>query len=387
MPLPPPKNSMKDLIRILHVIPDMTLGGAQQIMADVALRIDPGKFKVAVVSMFPPAGRPLESELERAGIQISYLGKRVGFDPRMLLRLDHAMRRFNPDIVHTQCYALLYLIPLVLVRRTPVVVHTVQNVAKEDAYGVPWLVRWGFRRGVRPVAVCEEVARSVRQLHRLADCPVIFNGVDVQKCRRGADARERCRKDLGMDAGSIVFVNVGRISAQKNYGMLLKCFARVAEKVPDSHLVIAGSGELEPELRQQVMAMDARRNVHVLGARDDIPDLLAASDVYVLTSAWEGNPLSVMEAMSAGKAVVCTAVGGVPELVQDGVTGRLVPAGDAEAFTGAMLDLARDPGVRHRLGGHAAQEAERRFDVSVTVKSYADLYLHLLDSAKSGGSG
>lgn len=368
---------MSDVVRILHVIPDMTLGGAQQVVVDLALGCDPAKFRVGVVSLFPSAERPLENDLVRAGISIFYLGKRVGLDPRMLFRIHAVIREYRPHVVHTHCYALFYLVPLMLARHTPTIIHTAHAVAERDAYGAPWLVRWALRRGVVPVAVSDGVARDFQQTYGLSEVRRIPNGIQVRRYRPQPGVRERARRELGIDHGQVAFFSAGRLSREKNHALLLESFARVAARVPGLRLMIAGSGVMEPDLRRMASRLGVGPSVSFLGERSDVPELLAASDVFVLSSTREGNPLSLLEAMAAGKAAVCTAVVGVKEFVEDGVTGRLVPPADAVALAGAMEDLARDPAGRQTLGKQAAAEAERRFDVAAMVRSYEELYVDL----------
>lgn len=368
---------MADQIRVLHMIADLTLGGAEQIIADLAVGADPAQFKTEAVSMFPASGSAVERALEKGGIRVHYLDKRVGLDPRMLPRMDTVIRMFRPHVVHTHCYALLYLLPLILLKRVPAVVHTVHTVAEKDAYGHPRLVRLAFRRGVVPVAVGGEVAQSLERLHGLAEVRVIPNGIQVRQYKPAPGVRERARKELGLDAGHVVFVSVGRLTRQKNHVMLVDCFREVCAQVPEARLLIAGAGEMAAVLQQRLGSAEPAGKARFLGVRDDVPALLAASDVFVLPSTWEGTPLSLMEAMAAECAVICTAVGSVPELVEDGVTGKLVPPGDKESLTRAMLELARDPGTRRDMAAHAGEEAERRFDVSAMIRSYAELYLGL----------
>ena len=143
-------------------------------------------------------------------------------------------------------------------------------------------------------------------------------------------------------------------------------------------LLLVGGGELENAVREQVAALGLQERVRFLGVRADVADILRASDVFVLSSRWEGNPLSVMEAMAAGLPVVSTAVGGVPELVRDRETGLLVPSEDAEALTRAMQALVDDPVRRQAMGAAARQYAVAHFDIRHTVRGYEQLYESLL---------
>jgi glycosyltransferase involved in cell wall biosynthesis len=151
--------------------------------------------------------------------------------------------------------------------------------------------------------------------------------------------------------------------------------------VPTAKLLLAGTGETRAALETQVSTLGLGANVRFLGARSDMPDLLAAADVFVLSSLWEGMPLSVMEAMAAGKPVVCTAVGGSIEIVQDGVNGCLVPSGKSLLLADAMIGMA-DPEKRALFGKRAAETASAQFGLETMVRAYEGLYAELLSKGK-----
>jgi glycosyltransferase involved in cell wall biosynthesis len=138
--------------------------------------------------------------------------------------------------------------------------------------------------------------------------------------------------------------------------------------------VLAGEGVLRARLQRQVNEMDLTSRVHFLGLRRDIPDVLGASDIFTLSSDWEGNPLSVIEAMAAGLPIVSTAVGGVPELLQDGKEGFIVEPGRGEQLSEAMMVLLNNAGLRRAMGTAASTRAKENFDVSAMVRAYEELY-------------
>jgi glycosyltransferase involved in cell wall biosynthesis len=172
----------------------------------------------------------------------------------------------------------------------------------------------------------------------------------------------------------------------KNHSLLLQAFASVSRQLPDALLLLVGPPDrLNPDyaesLRRLAQELGVESCVRFLGSRADVPDILRASDVFVLSSDYEGNPLSVLEAMAAGLPVVSTAVGGVPELVQHGATGLLVPAGDARALAEAMAQIGFDAPLRAAMGDIARQTALERFDVRVMSHAYAKFCLELLHSS------
>jgi len=228
------------------------------------------------------------------------------------------------------------------------------------------------------VAIAEEVARSLERVYGLRNLPLIPNGIPVANYALGEEVRKAWRRREGYEDSTVLFVSVARLSPQKDHVSLIQAFSIAASRNGHLRLLLAGDGPLRLEVEARVKALGLEGKVRFLGVRADVPEILAAADVFVLSSRWEGNPLSVMEAMAAGKPVIATAVGGVPELVQDGVSGVLVPPENVEALADAMLKLAGDAALRTRSGQAAFRRAKERFDVSVMVEGYGTLYERLL---------
>ncbi len=312
-----------------------------------------------------------EGELRAAGVPLHFFGKRPGLDPVVVPRLARLLRAWRPDVVHTHLHTLKYAWPASLPsRRPPRVVHTLHNVAEHEieASGRA-LQRVAFRAGVRPVAIGDAVATSIRDLYGIEPAATIPNGIPVAQFAPPPGARERLRAELGVPPNARVAISVGRLNPQKNHALLLDAFARVR---PDAWLLVAGDGDLRPALEAQAAALGLAARVRFLGSRRDVPALFAASDAMVLASSWEGNPLVVMEAMAAGLPVAATSVGCVPELVSS-ATGRLVPAGDATALAVA-IDHVLDPAHGPALGAAGLRVALDRFDAAAMARRYADLF-------------
>jgi glycosyltransferase involved in cell wall biosynthesis len=365
--------------KILHILPNFGLGGAERMAVHLMQDLDSGRFEVAAVSMFDRVGSDLESMLEASGIPVWYLGKRIGFDPRMFYRIDRVLHRFRPHVVHTHRYVLRYAWPPMLYRRVLGKVHTVHNLAEKEVDATGKIVHHlAFRLGVVPVAIATEVARTIQNVYGIANIPLIPNGIPLQNYSSHGSPRLEWRKREGIGDEEVVFATIGRLTRQKNQRLLLDAFARATDEWGKGKLLLVGDGEQRRELEIKVDALRLGQRVRFLGVRTDIPEILGACDVFVLSSDWEGNPLTVMEAMAAGKAVVSTAVGGVPELVVDGATGILVPAGDAAALTDALSVMLCDAEKRLEMGRAAARRAEKHFCVKVMAKRYEELYENLL---------
>ena len=313
-----------------------------------------------------------------------YMGKERGFDPSVLARVARTMEHFRPHVVHTHTYALRYALPYMLYRRVPAMVHTVHNLAEREIewYG-RWVHRLAFRRGVLPVAIAREVADSIRRVYGIDEFPLIPNGIPVDTFRNPSIDRERWRNKEGFAPTDVLFVCVAWLRPQKNPALLLEAFRRGPASDPRAHLLFGRRQEpLKSELERQIGASGLQERVHLLGIRSDVPEILNAADVFVLSSDYEGNPLSVMEAMAAGKPMICTAVGGVPELVEDGC-GLLVPPRDAQALSKAMSHMLENPNARKSMGEKSARRAVERFDLRVMTEAYEDLYRKLVAGDRS----
>jgi len=355
-------------IRVLEVIPTLKRAGAENVVAALARRLDRGRFELKVASLYGRFAEGLELD-----VPVWYLGKRRGLDVRMAPRLAAVYREFRPEVVHTHSYVLRYTLPAAWMEPPRAMVHTVHNMAEREADRLGRAIQgWAFRRGVAAVAIGAEVARSFRAAYGREPTRTIPNGVDTAAYWR-PEAREDWRSAEGFGADEVLIASVGRLEPQKNPLGLIEAFARV----PVGRLVMAGEGSLAEAARRRAERLGVAGRVRFLGVRADVAELLSACDIFALASDWEGSPLAVMEAMAAGLPVVATAVGGVPELVEDGVTGILAPRGDLQALGSALETLAGNPRLRREMGD-AARERAKRFEVSAMVEGYAALFQEMV---------
>jgi glycosyltransferase involved in cell wall biosynthesis len=373
---------MAPMVRVLHILSDLGPGGGERMPVHLMRTLNRRRFEVRAVSLYDearPVGSDLKELLAQDEVPVWNLGKRPGFDPRMFTRIGGALRRFRPDVVHTHLQTLRYALLPMLYRGVPAMVHTVHNLAEREVDRPSiWLHRLAFRRGVVPVAIGQEVAASISRVYGIRGFPSINYGIPVEVYGRPREAREVWRRRQGFAPEDTIFVCVAQFRPQKNHRLLLEAFAKGAAAHPRVHLLLVGWGSQETQLRKQVEALGLRRRVHFMGLRTDIPEVLAASDVFVLSSDWEGNPLAVMEAMSAGKPVISTSVGGVPELIKNGSSGLLVPQANSEAFARAVNRLATNPQMRKAMGTVAAKCATERFSVETMTEAYEELYEAML---------
>jgi glycosyltransferase involved in cell wall biosynthesis len=367
-------------IKVVHIVPMLSPGGAERVAVHIVRGLNRQRFEPAVISFTGRLGCDLDSLLEDAGIEVRYLGKQPGFDHRMYYRLPPILKECRPDIVHTHLHVLRYALPFLLLRKRASLLHTVHNLAEREIEPrLRWLQRYALNHGVVPIAVAEEVAISLRRLHGIQRCQVIPNGIPTDRYARPQIPRKEWRERQGFGENDVLFVCVARFGPQKNHTLLLKAFAQGPASDPNAHLVLVGEGILRQQLEVQTKNLGLAGQIHFLGLRSDIPDVLGAMDVFVLSSDYEGNPLSVMEAMAAGLSVVSTGAGGVPDLCASGKEGFIVPPGDVEALSDAMTSLLGNRELRQSLGMAAARRARGNFDVSTMVQAYEGLYENLVE--------
>jgi glycosyltransferase involved in cell wall biosynthesis len=363
------------MIRVLQVVPQFAVGGGERVAMHLLLNLAPQHFDVMGVCLEGNPGSEMAQRLADARVEVAYLGKRPGFDPRMVGRVLAAVNRFKPDVVHSHNHVLPYLMPtLVGSKHVKVAVHTVHSLAGYDAIGANrWLNLFAFRHlGVMPVAIANAVGESVRWVYGV-DAPIVLNGIPIQEYQQNVEVRSQWRSRHGIGAEDIIFANIACLTRVKNHGLLLEAFARITDRLPSARCLIVGSGRLASEIKDKVASLSLGGQVNLLGDRTDVPEILTAADICVLSSDCEGRPLCVMEAMAAGKPVVATAVGGLPEMVPPEV-GILVPASDIEKLAQAMFKIAVGRDLRLRMGNAARAFAEEHFSVACMTESYEALY-------------
>jgi len=350
-------------------------GGAERVAVHIVNGLNRKRFEPIVISVADVMNCDLDQLLRQAGVAVRYLGKKPGFDYRMYRRLHRVLVEYQPDVVHTHLQVLRYALPSMLLLGNASLLHTVHNLAEREIEPPARVVhRYAFSHGVIPIAVGEEVAVSMKRLYGIPQCKVIANCIPTATYANPRLSRGRWRAQEGFREDDFLFVCVARFARQKNHALLVKAFAQGPASRPNARLILVGDGVLRGELETQVTSLGLAGRVRFLGLRSDIPEVLGASDVFVLSSDFEGNPLSVLEAMAAGLPTVSTAVGGVPSLVENGTSGLLVQHGDARGLSSAMESLLVDRKLRQAMGSAAARRARESFDVANMVRAYEEVY-------------
>ncbi|MEK6622407.1 MAG: glycosyltransferase family 4 protein [Planctomycetota bacterium] len=205
----------------------------------------------------------------------------------------------------------------------------------------------------------------------------IYNGVDVASLEKKKCDTMQKRRELGIDAGSFVVVTAGRLVPVKGQAFLISAMSGIVKEAPNVMLVVLGDGELRSRLEEQARALKLEDRVLFTGMRNDVPEIVSCCDVFALPSVNEGFGVVLLEAMAVKCPIVATGVGGVPEVILDGITGILVPPKDPAQLAQAILKLMKDPQLSARLAGSGYQRLKTHFDIQITVSKTELLYKNL----------
>jgi len=286
------------------------------------------------------------------------------------------LRTFQPDVVQVNGgYALKYVAVATRLHRlqTPIVYRNIGLSSdwlrsSSQRVWVRWLLRAIQASASVSTASRDDLVSTYGLDPRIAT--VIRRGVPMAAQER-AESRRGLRRELGLEEDTPVLIHVGSFSPEKNHVGLLRSMSGVWPSHPRVHLVLVGEGPLKRDIASRSAELG---NVHLLGVRTDVPRLLAASDLLLLPSTTEGIPGVILEAGVQSLPVVAYDVGGVAEVVRDGSTGRLIPAGDEAAFGQSVATLLGDPVGRRRLGDSVRSLVESEYSLERSVDSFEELY-------------
>jgi sugar transferase (PEP-CTERM/EpsH1 system associated) len=357
----------------MHVVYTLRTGGMEMGVVKLVNGLDPALVRSSICST-TPAGEI--KTLVQPSVPIFELSRRAGNDPRIIGALYRLFKRERPDVVHTHAWGTL-LEGLIAARaaRVPVVVHGEHGTLQLRAHQ-RWLQRLGWGAADRVLSVSSVLAERMTKTTGFpaARITTIRNGVNLERFHAGQ--RDAARAALGLPAGVRIVGTVGRLVPVKDQATLVDAVAELASGGLAATVVIAGDG---PE-RARLEARAAERGVdlRLLGYRPDVEQVLAALDVFVLSSTSEGLSNTILEAMAAGRPVVATRVGGAEEMIADGVTGILVPPSDPAAMAAALRRVLTGAGGAAAMGTAARQRVEREFTLAGMMQNYERLYTEVV---------
>lgn len=375
------------MAKILHLITRSIVGGSQDNTFCTAERHDRSRFEVHVACN--PDGAWVERAQAAADVfhplPDLVMPIRPLQDLRALVAIIKLLRRERFDLVHTHTAKAGFLGRLAAALcDVPLVVHTYHAFPFHDH--MPNWKRRLFIFMEQFVRRCTHGFITVSERERelglqtnvlsSSNSRTIYSGIDFQKLDQPGQSEE-LRQQLQIPPDHTVILMAGRLDAQKAPQLLLQAFRRVLDSHPRTSLLIAGDGELRPLVEETIAQLKLTENVKLLGFRSDLPDLIKASDLFALSSLWEGLGRAMTEAMLLGKAVVVPNANGIPEIVHDGETGLLYETGNVAQLAARLCWLLEHPREREDLGQHARELTRDLFDLSEMVDRIEDFYREL----------
>ena len=365
--------------KVFYLLDSLNVGGTETQAVELALRLPASDYEITMGCL--RAEGPLLEKLKGSAVSVREFHPAGGLDSPaglyQVLRLAAYLRRERFDVVHTHdLWSNLMGVMPARLAGVPAIVSSRRDLAHFDWYQGKrrhWLRRIQNLSGVvlanaTPIrdALISEDGFAPEKLR------VIHNGVDTEKFQRAQRDRARLFPDLGNEK---LVVLVGNMHSDvKGHPWLISAGPAVVREFPEVRFVLAGDGELRSQFEAQLAQFGLQNKFMFLGRRGDIPEILASCDVAVLPSRAEGLPNAVLEYMAAGLPIIASRVGGNSELVQDGVTGLLVPAENADALAGALLQLSRDPGRARQIGNNGQQFAVENFSFERLIREVDELY-------------
>ncbi len=362
-------------IRVLYVIDSLSVGGAEKLLLNLVSHMDHTRFEFYVCCIKVLRGNALAEQFNKLGVPVHVVNAKHLYDPRVFLNIAQYIHRHNIDIIHTHLqYADIIGGIVGFIMRRPVVstLHNVPMAYDKQRFDRRILTRLVARHLTK---VLVPVAPRVSELFAgewgipKDRFQTICNGVQVTDY---IDIPAR-RPQRNASSGPVI-TNIGRLTPQKGQLHLLEAAKLVLEHHPNARFMIVGQGHLHPKLIQRAEALGIVDQVTFAGVRHDIPNILAESDIFVLSSLWEGLPLTAMEAMAAACPVVLTDVGSNSELAKTGVHGLIVPPNDVQALANALLELLEDEERRVTMGLAARERVQQNFNVETLADQHGLLY-------------
>ncbi len=367
-------------LKVLHTIFSLDCGGLERLVLHLCKEGAAAGDKVAVLCLNHPG--ELAEELKKTGIKVISLYRKPGLMSLPdVLRLRKLIKQISPDVIHShQMGTTLYVGTTAWSLRIPAVFHTEHGNHDYSSWRQRLLATIAFRTPDKIYCVSQDIANNLEK-HRLVAkkrLAVQANGIPLPTDKE-LQPTTLTREQLGIQKEATIFGTVGRLARVKRQERLLNAVAALAKQGRKVYLIIIGDGPLRKELESHASKLEISHLVHFSGFQLDPLPYLALLDIFVLTSDSEGLPMALLEAWAARKPVVVTAVGGLPEIIEDNKNGLLLPPGEQEQLVEALASLTTDPDRRKRLGNSGHSLVSEKYSADKIARAYREEYLSLLN--------
>jgi glycosyltransferase involved in cell wall biosynthesis len=369
----------------MWLIKGLGIGGAERLLELALPYLDNASFEYEVAYLLPYKNA-LVSSFERAGVPVFCLNHTRSYDVRVVPHLVRLLRDRQVDLLHLH---LPYtgILGRVASRMTPVqaVVYTEHNLWERYHWLTSAANRLTFAYNDAVIAVSEEVKHSIQSRYNLngnlngrPKLCTILNGVDADQLEADSQGRTGVKPEFGIPDDHQLVVHVANFTPKKRHQDLAQAARLVIDREPQVSFLLVGQGPLEPDIRAQVKNLNLENNVVFAGFRTDAPRIIGAADVFVLPSQFEGLPIAMLEAMALGRPVIASRVGGVPEVISDGVDGLLIDPLRPDQLAEKILTVIKCLELREKLSTNAVRKVREHFGIKRMVNSTEALYTSVL---------
>ena len=367
-------------IKLLECIRQGQIGGGESHLLSLVKNLDRTKFDPVVLSF---TDGPMVDQLKTMGIDTRVIYTEKPFDWSKWAEVKEFLKEQQVELVHAHGTRACSNVMRAARSLGIPVIYTVHGWSFHDDQ--PMLTRtmrvMGERyltsRATVNIAVSSSNRQTGKDRIRSFKALVINNGIDRNKFNPDRPFRN-IREELSIPAEALLVLFIARFTSHKQPLALINAFREALPQIPDMHLLLVGDGDQKAEAKEMVESAGLNDKVTFQSFRQDVPDVLAAADIFVLPSLWEGLPIGLLEAMAMGKAVIATNVDGTKEVVQDQQNGLLIEAGNIPALTDALVSLGRNKNGRQEFGRRALETVHQKYDASVMTREIEEVYTNVL---------
>ena len=373
---------------IVFLIDGLGWGGAERLMIPILANMDRRLFSVRVGVFQVRNGNPIADDLRALGIPVDLIPVPYMRDLTAVSRIVAYLKDVNADLIHAQLELGDILGGLAALRMRLPIVSTLHTMPSQDMslksrmhQEVEYFCLRHFFNMV--ISVSDEARQFHKDIGKLPDRKTctIYNGIDLSHFPASPQSdREAVLREFNIPAAATVLITVAVLRELKGIQYMIRALPEILSVHPDLYYLIAGSGDFQSALMEEAVRVGVSERVVFAGARKDVPALMSASDIFILPTLTEALPTVLAEAMAASLPILASRVGGVPEMVEDGINGKMVAPADPQQLANVCTDMLRDPDALVKMGLAGRQIVEEKFNVRVQVDKLQALYQSLITS-------
>ncbi len=353
-------------MRILHIIPSLSTGGAERLVSDLVMNFDYSLHDIHLIILSNQKNTSFENQIiNNPNIHSYFLNKKRGFRISTILKLKKLIKNINPDVINTHLNSLPYVAYATKFSKQKIkFFHTFHLIASEEAHGVlKFIYKRIFKQNkFAAIGISDIVSNSIKETYNIKTIFTIYNGINYNRFYNPKSLLER----------EYDFILVARLAYMKNHDMLIDAMNIVHQSLKNSKLILLGDGELRQELINKVESLNLNQNVIFMGNISNVETFLQNSKIFVMTSHWEGNPLSLMEACAAGCLIISTDAGGVKDIIKNEINGFIVEK-NPQSIANQMLFAINNLKAMQKIA-IAGQQAIKEYDIANVCNNYCIAY-------------